>query len=299
MCIRDSIYIAVREKVRYCIIRHTLLTLTLAPLVTLLRIRSIADSGEIPSGALALRFMPLGILKVISNYERGVIRGYSFYMAFTRHQKSVITKLGFPEERIILRQISIDLSKIPIHDEAPRFTFGYFGVLERWQGLDFLLRSFSRAIKKDARLKLFVIGEGSMKGYLQTLARELGIHDKVTFCGSVPREIMLKEYFKLFRVAIIPRPPMKVPVNPIKLVEALASGKPVVATRVPGIADLVNEGEGVTFVAPNDEEDLARAILNLASNDEWLNSLSKKALRTATRFDIELQLDLLIKKLER
>ena len=109
--------------------------------------------------------------------------------------------------------------------------------------------------------------------------------------------IIKNKYFRLFRVAIIPRSSLRVPANPIKLVEALASGKPVIATKVPGIADMVNEEDGIVFAEPDNEDSLASAILRLLDNEHMIFTLSRKALRASQKFDLEQQLNKLLKAL--
>jgi len=277
----------IQNHTKYVFIRHSKLTIHLWLLFKILRIKSIAD-GEVPTLSIDLN-VPIWILKILDIYERTVLSSYTHFLVSTDSQRRSLILRGFPRSWIIHSNIGININKVPICNikEIPRNTFGYFGTLEKWQNVDFLLKSWVEVAKQKPCARLFIIGDGSMKSNLQNLAQDLGVSDSVIFLNAVPREILWNTYFRLFRVVIIPRSSFYVPTLPsIKLIEALAAGKPVIATKVPGITDIVNEEDGVVLVDPDNEDRLASAILKIINNENIIYVLSKKALQASKRFDI-------------
>jgi glycosyltransferase involved in cell wall biosynthesis len=284
------VYTFIRNNTRLCMIRHSIPTLPLASVMKLLRIRSIAD-GEILSTSIECKmFFPPNILKIMQLFEN--MRLYSFLKVMGKDHLHKLLEHGFSREKIILTRIAIDTSSIPLSDldAIPPATFGYFGILAKWQGLSFLIRSFSKVVKKSASAKLFIIGDGPLKKELEDLTESLKLGGNVIFCGAVQRAALHKDVFKLFRVVVIPRPKLEgLAHTPMKLVEALAAGKPVIATAVGGFREL--EGKGVSLVQPGNENDMARVILQLAKDDRLLRTLSQQASEAAQQYDITAQVE--------
>jgi glycosyltransferase involved in cell wall biosynthesis len=240
---------------------------------------------------------PRSLLRILAFYERVVIRLYTRFLALTPSQIGRITKVGFPESRVILKSVGIDTKRIPVHSlkDIPKNTFAYFGTLEKWENVDHLLRAWAKVMEQKPSAKLFIIGDGSMKDDLKKLANNLQIMESMIFLDGVSREVLWVDYFRFFRVAIIPRSSKVFPENAsIKLIEALATSKPVIASRVPGIAAMVNENDGVVFAEPDNEESLALAISRLMDNDQGTFGLSKQALNASRRFSVDSQLHRLI-----
>ncbi len=291
-------YATIRYRPKAYLIRHNLLTLQIPAILFFLHMQGIADGEIISQNINDSKEVPSFVKKALFFYEKKIVRCYSFYACSTLHQKKKTIQFGFPEKRTIYRQVTMDISNVPHYDVniLPPATFGYFGTLEKWQGVDFLIKSLPKAIDKNEEIKLYIIGEGSQENYLQELVVQLGVSNNVFFCHGVPREILWKRYFKKFRVVIIPRPPLTVPASPIKLVEALAAGKPVISTNVLGIKEIVSSEDGVTFVDPYNVESLSDAIVEL-SVSESLSELQSLALKASARFNINERNDPIIKKI--
>ena len=297
-----TLFVLLKNNARFVVIRHSILTFHLAPLLAMLRIRSIAD-GETPINlSVCGSNVPRVIVRFLKVFEQKLLGFYTFYLASTSSQLPLLNRVGFPRSRTILRNIGIDTSKVPVHNlaEIPKGTFGFFGSLEEWQDPEILIRSWAKLPDKNPNLRarLFIIGNGSKKIFLQELARDLGVADKISFCDGVPREILWNKYFKLFRVAIISRSSTVYSENAsIKLVEALAAGKPIIATSVPGILAMVKDEDGIILVDPDDINSMSNAVLKLTNDDSPLFELSKRALRASRRFKIDVQSDGLLRVL--
>jgi glycosyltransferase involved in cell wall biosynthesis len=283
---------------KHVIVRHCIHTMNLPPLLGILErilgIKSIADADLLSSSAsIGVIHTPKPLLRILAFYEKTAIRFYTRFLALTPSQIDRITDFGFPRSRVILRSVGINTRRIPVYSlkDIPKNTFGCFGTLEKWGNVDFLLKAWAKVMERKLDAKLFIIGDGSMRSYLKKLANDLRIEESTVFLDGVPMEVLWTEYFKLFRVAIIPRSAKFYPENAsMKLIEAIASGKPVVASRVLGITNVVNEGDGIVFAEPDNGESLALAISGLLGNDEAILALSEKALKASQRFSVDSQL---------
>lgn len=111
-------------------------------------------------------------------------------------------------------------------------------------------------------IRCAVIGGGDERPSLERYARELGIVDKVAFCGW--KESMADVYADLDIVALTSLNEG----TPVALIEALASGRPVVSTDVGGVKDVVEEGVNGYLVALGDSSGLAERLLELARDPE-------------------------------
>lgn len=105
--------------------------------------------------------------------------------------------------------------------------------------------------------RFVVVGDGERRPALEALAGELGLAGRVHFAGW--RQDLDRIYADLDVVVLTSRNEG----SPVSLIEAMAAGRPVVATRVGGVPDLVAEGESGRLVAVGDAAGLARAVAEL------------------------------------
>jgi glycosyltransferase involved in cell wall biosynthesis len=109
---------------------------------------------------------------------------------------------------------------------------------------------------------LVLVGEGPMRERLLRRSKRLGITDRVRLEGAVGQDAMAR-YYAGADVFCLPSFAEGVPVV---LMEAMASGRPVVATRIAGVPELVEEGVSGYLVAPGNVEELADALERLSSS---------------------------------
>lgn len=109
----------------------------------------------------------------------------------------------------------------------------YHGVLSPNRGLQNALRAFSAIATEMPELAFFIVGDGSGRGELEDLARSLGIADRTIFTGKVPYA-EIPRYVRSAELAILPFPDISwwQVSSPIKLMEYLALGIPIVATDI-------------------------------------------------------------------
>ncbi len=165
------------------------------------------------------------------------------------------------------------------------------GRLEPYKGHHILLRACSLL---GPEVRCVVIGEGPQRQRLEQLATQLGIADRVEFTGPLPQAELAQRYAEadVFVLAsVILERSGKRDVIPNVLAEAMAMKLPVVATRVSGIGELVEDGESGRLVPPNDPGALAEVLRELLSDESQRRRLGEGGQRKVVRdFDREVNI---------
>ena len=129
-----------------------------------------------------------------------------------------------------------------------------------------------------------LVGDGPLRGALETRASSLQLNGELTMTGALPPTHVAGLYPQA-DVVVLPSFSEGVPVV---LVEAMACGRPVVATRVGGIAELVQHERSGLLVAPGDAGEVADAIQRLAANHETAEEMGAEGARFVREaFDID------------
>ena len=132
-------------------------------------------------------------------------------------------------------------------DGAP--VLGFVGSFYRYEGLRFLIEAVPDLRRRLPGTRVLLVGGGEEDAQLRALGKDLG--DSVVFAGQVPhREV--RDYYSLIDIFVCPRLRMRLTelVTPLKPLEAMAMGRPVLASNVGGLAELVEDGvTGVLFAA--------------------------------------------------
>jgi glycosyltransferase involved in cell wall biosynthesis len=159
-------------------------------------------------------------------------------------------------------QLEVDPAKVRSELGLPpdAYVFGTVGRLERPKGHVYLLRAFERIAKANARARLVLVGDGSLAKPLQEEAARLGFAERVVFAGSrrnVPYLLRAMDVFVF---------PSLWEGQGLALVEAMASGLPVVASRVGGVSEVITDGTCGKLVPAGSPEALAEAMLAVMAN---------------------------------
>ena len=152
---------------------------------------------------------------------------------------------------------------------------------EQRKGTDVVLRSLT-LIRQSVDVELSVVGGGSLLPKLKSLASELGVADSVKFHGKVGQADVVK---LLSEADIFCYPTSASEGFPKVVVEALATGLPVITTRVSVLPQLMREGCGV-LIEP-DPAQLADAVIKLCGDQVAYEEMSAAALTVASRFTLE------------
>jgi len=155
----------------------------------------------------------------------------------------------------------------------------YAGRLAKEKRLDMLLRSVA-SLGRGRAFHLCVAGGGPMQEELRGLTDELGIADRVSFCGWVEHE-KLSDYYAAADVFVFPSP---ADAMGIVLVEAMSVGLPCVAVDKYGPSEVVIDGL-TGFLTPFDERDFSEAVRRLLDNPSLRQRMAAAARIRARDFD--------------
>lgn len=149
------------------------------------------------------------------------------------------------------------------------------------KGQEHLLRAFAALRSQSGQpLRLRLIGTGDDHDTLESLATELGVRDQVEFRGFVPREAMPAIYHESDIFVL----PSQQEGMSIALLEAMASGLPVIVTEAGGTAELVSEGENGHIVPWNDVPALTKALGVLVGDAARRQQMGAVSCRRAASF---------------
>ncbi|MGB9854752.1 MAG: glycosyltransferase family 4 protein [Candidatus Bathyarchaeales archaeon] len=144
-------------------------------------------------------------------------------------------------------------------------------------GIDSLLEGARIAVEKNPRLLFLVIGNGPDFEKVNVKIREFGLEKNFRLLGFVPDSYLL-HYYEASDVFVLPSKSGEG--MPLVLLEAMACGLPIVATKVGGVPEIINEKCG-KIVPPNDAQSLAEALVdfshkNLSSHRERIRKIAEK-----------------------
>ncbi len=194
---------------------------------------------------------------------RKVFHTAPLILARSRSLERRLIALGCPRERIRINRTGVPLTQFPMaRREAPRdgaWRFLQACRLIPKKGLTTCLRAFALFQKKHPRAELFIAGKGPLQPTLEALITELGIHGHVHFTGFLSQADLLALYHRC-HVFLHPSE-MLADENqegiPNSILEAMATGMPVLATRHGGIPEAVEEGRCGALVEERDHTALA------------------------------------------
>ncbi len=144
------------------------------------------------------------------------------------------------------------------------------------KGVDLTLRAFAEVLPAFPGAELVIAGDGPLRGELEKLAGELGIAARVRFAGFLTQP-QLREEMDRARLFVHPSRTSADGNRegiPNSLLEAMASGAPVVGTRHGGIPEAVTDGDSGLLVPENDARALAAAMLRVMGDDGLARSLA-------------------------
>ncbi len=158
---------------------------------------------------------------------------------------------------------------------------GFVGWLLPIKGPEYLLEAMDDVWPDHPEASLVMVGKGDLDVDLRAAARRKNVNGKVKFLGWRQD---IDELMPLFDVLVLPS--LNEGMGRV-LVEAMAAGKPVVASRVGGIPDLVQDGKTGYLVPPADAKALAGAILKLLNNRDQAKLMGQRGKEYCRQFSLE------------
>lgn len=177
-----------------------------------------------------------------------------------------------------------------IGKKAEKPTIAYFGRLKKYKSVDHLFFAFKNVLNIVPDAQLCIMGRGDFQPYLEKLAGELNISDKVVFHGYVTEEEKIN-LLSLAHCAV--NTSMKEGWG-ITNIEANACGTPVISANSPGLRDSVKNGISGLLYKYADINELSDNIIKILTNQNLLNSLSEGAVEWAGSFSWDKSSDIMI-----
>lgn len=148
------------------------------------------------------------------------------------------------------------------------------------KGIKYLIESAPKILEIFPDTIFLIAGDGPLREELQNLASQLGIQDKVLFMGfrqDIPAVLSVIDVF----VA-----PSETEGLGLGILEAMAIGKPIVATSVGGIIEILKDGETGYLVPAKNSQELAKRVIYMLKNEEEARCLGIKAREESRKYDI-------------
>jgi glycosyltransferase involved in cell wall biosynthesis len=173
----------------------------------------------------------------------------------------------------------------------------FVGALYPSKGVKHLLSAMSLLREQAAAPALEIVGDGPERGLLECRATELGLVGVVTFRGNLGEE-ETREAYMTSRVLVLPS---VVKENcPLVVLEAMAAGRPVVASRVGGVVELVRQGESGLLVPYGDPHALASALREILQDGDQADRMGRRGAETVrSEFTVKRHLESIIGLYER
>ncbi len=198
----------------------------------------------------------------------------------------VDTEVFCPQPRTTYR------AQLGVGDDVPVALFvGALDQAHRFKNVDGLLRAFKRMQVDDsqdvcdtlASAQLWIVGDGDLRPELEALSRQLGLADRVRFLGKHP-PTDLPPIYSAADVLVLPS--TGVESFGVVLIEALACGTAVIASSLPGVRTVVNDGHDGVLVPPQDEATLATTLGQLLSDRDRTQAMGQAGRsKVQTRYD--------------
>ena len=252
---------------------------------------SAATVGLLASRLLSIRwsFTMHGISE--TDYPAGLMLGRKIEAAefvvcvswFGRAQGMRLVSADHWHKMHVIR-CGLPFDRIPKKSPAVRNTRTIIcvGRLSPEKGQAGLLRSFATLRPRHPELRLRLVGDGPDRASLEALAKELGLSDAVVFTGRLPEEDTLAEIAHADLLVL----PSFMEGLPIVLMEAMAAGIPVIASRVAGIPELVEDDETGLLFTPSNWDELSSRIDLLLGDEALRTRLVKQArAKVTSEFD--------------
>ncbi|PRB72730.1 glycosyltransferase family 4 protein [Arthrobacter sp. MYb213] len=218
--------------------------------------------------------------KLFREREAYVAKNADYVITLGDQMKENLISVGVEPAKIeiLANGIGDEFLNEPVERSAARHELGldidafYVGTVSSlvpYEGLDTVLRAVAKLHKVNHNLKVLIVGDGTDKENLIRLASELGISNCCEFTGRVPRE-KAHVYHAALNLFVVPRKDSAVTraVTPLKPVEALASRVPVLASDLPALNELIEDGVTGYLVDSSDVDQWATTIDHLMRSPE-------------------------------
>jgi len=190
-------------------------------------------------------------------------------------KQQLVEKIKIKQNNITVIYNGVDLNKFKMRqgawEHASRYNIGCVARLEKEKGIEYLIQSIKIIKEFIPYVRLIIVGEGSERKKLIWLSERLGLQEHIQWVGYQRAIEKWYHYFDAYVLPSVVRESFG-----ITLIEAMASGIPVIASKIGGTSEIIKDGENGLLTEPGNSQDLADKLMFLYNN------------RSATRQYIEM-----------
>lgn len=209
----------------------------------------------------------------LTNYIKAPLDNAEKVIAVSHYQKKVLESFNIKKVVYIPNFISEEIFSVS-YEKSKEFQFISVGSLIPQKGMDILINGFSELCLKNKNhiFKLKIVGDGVKRKELELLTENLGIHDKVEFCGSMNSQEIMKKLQESHCFVSASRHES----FGIVAIEAMACGLPIVGTKCGGLETIVGHEKVGLLVDVGSSKQLSDAMLKIFTE---YSSFSSKEIR--------------------
>ncbi len=220
--------------------------------------------------------------------EAEVFGGAHVLFTVSKQVKAYALARGAGPERTFVVPNGVDINRFhpsvkpePLGGAEGKFVLGFVGSFKLWHGIEVLLEVFRTLLGHSSAYHLLLVGDGPLGGWIEGYIHGARMQGMVTITGWVSYE-RLPGLIQRMDIAVAPYPYLEdFYFSPLKLFEYMAVGKPVVASEIGQIREVIRNGKTGLLVRPGDPEDLVEKIERLRNDPGLREALSIAASQEA------------------
>ena len=166
-------------------------------------------------------------------------------------------------------------------------TVVYIGRVDPEKQVGLVISAFKEALSKVPKAQLVIVGDGVDKARLEKKVAEWGLNESVKFLGRVVSD----DLYELYRVGDVFATASEIETQGIVLIEAAASGLPLIAVDKGAVSEVCRDGENGFLCSPGDVSGISEAMVKILSDSDLRKRFAKKSLEISKEHDFEKTLD--------
>lgn len=281
----NLLYTLIKRKKDYNIVHFHGASIPLITTIFFLKIFKKKVIAKVSSAKLGIEAGSFkGRYGFLSKFIISLLKKVDCFIAISNEIKDGLIYEGYEKERIYRIPNFVDLKLFhPIFAKKNlNKTIVFSGALEKRKGVHILLEALNIIQREFSDVHLIILGDGSEKIYLQKIAHNLNISNKITFKGWVENVV---DYLHSADIFVLPSLQEGLPNS---LLEAMACGIPVIASKIGGVVDVIEDGKSGILFEPGNISDLANAIRKLLKDDDLRDKIKAEAVKIIVeKFSIE------------
>jgi glycosyltransferase involved in cell wall biosynthesis len=218
--------------------------------------------------------------------ERVICNAADRVVVVTGALKRILISNGVKNAKLVVMSNGVNRRRFQQQPSAPalrarmglhgKTVIGFVGWFRNWHGLDLLIEGFHQSGLGRQNVALLLIGDGPAMKDVRDMVAQLALGDSVILTGALPHE-SVPEHLDLIDIAV--QPAANEYCCPMKIIEYMALGKPVVAPRQENIEELVRDGVDAVLFTPGEARALGSALTELVNDHGRAVEMGNRARR--------------------